>query len=83
MTNASVSEVADFAFKVIDLAQHHPAHVQVAGIGLAFLLLAEHHKANPQDVWTVLGNVRLSRTAQDNEHYRALQLYVKNELEGR
>jgi hypothetical protein len=79
INNADSEKVAKATFTILDRIQHFPAHEQVLASAALFLVMAEHHKVQPQDVFTVTKNLMFEKTRMKAE-FAALLDYVRYEI---
>lgn len=80
LSNVSPSDTASAAMVCADRLQDFPPHVQTAAVCALFLTLCRVHRANAQDVFTITTNLMADPIAGQREEFRALGLYVENEL---
>lgn len=80
MNNAPAAAVAECAMAVIDAVQTRRADVRAPAVGAALLLLVEHLKLTPQDLMTVVGNMLTGPDGRRVAEFRAVQLYIQNEV---
>lgn len=78
--NASVEEVSRAVVAVIDAVQTTDPEIQAHAVALAFLLITQQYRVEPQDVFVVVKNLMASTAAGHSIEYRALLDYVKMEL---
>lgn len=80
MANAPVQAVATAAMQLVDRLQDHAPMIQSVAACVLFKTLCETHGLNPQDVFTVAGNMLANTVHGERPEWRALRLYAKNEL---
>jgi hypothetical protein len=82
LVNAPPKAVAEISFLVIDGIQHHPTNplAQAAGVAATFLLLCEHLKVEPQDVFVATKNILLDEREGGSKHFEAVRMFVSNEI---
>lgn len=80
LNNASAQRSAIAAMNVIDRLQHFEAGEQVIGAAATFLLLCEHYGVPAQDAFTVTKNAMNHADGRQIPEFRAVKMYVENEL---
>lgn len=80
MVNAPSKAVATAAIQLVDRLQDHPPAVQSVACAVLFLAVCDRHGLNPQDVFTVAGNMTADTIHGERPEFRALRLYVEHEL---
>lgn len=78
--NAPVADVAEAVVAVINAVQTVEPAIQAHAVALAFLLITQQYRVEPQDVFVVVKNLMASNAAGHSIEYRALLDYVENEL---
>jgi hypothetical protein len=78
--NASPAEVSQAAVAVINVVQESQAHVQAHAVAIAFLIMCDRYRIEPQTVFTIVKNLMASAEAGHSKEYRALIDYVTHEL---
>lgn len=80
LINIDSTATAQETYKLIDQLQSLPAEMQLAVTAILFKVAAGVWKAEPQDVFTVVGNIMSDPIHGEKEHFRALRLYAQHEL---
>ena len=81
INNADMHEAFRATYKLVDAVQTEPAHAQVLAAALFYLEVCHGHRVDGAAVMTAAAN--LVAAAQQTDAvaaFRALRLYIKNEL---
>lgn len=81
INNANPAAVATASFALLDCLQSYEPHIQVMTVAAVFTALAEHHKVQPQDVFTTTKNMMSTKEGRRAE-FAAVADYIKYELKG-
>lgn len=76
---AKLRESASASFALLDVNQDEPAHIQLHAAAAYFLLLCDHHKLSPQDVFTATKNL-MNHAEGPRPEFRAIRAYMENEF---
>lgn len=79
LTMADEAVVANSAMKVVDTLQRYTPEVQLLGLAASFLLLAKHHKQNPNDLFLTINNI-IHGVEGKRPEFAAVEMYMENEL---
>lgn len=79
INNIDAETVAATTLKVIDRVQDDRKELQVVSLAAAFSVFCRRHRADPAEVFRAASNVLASKF-RENPSFRALDLYVENEL---
>lgn len=83
--NAPRSVAASATVLLIDRLQdfiEQQKGVQVVAAAALFLLLAERFNVEPQDVFTATKNLMRQRDGDYAPQFKAVEMYLKNEVQG-
>lgn len=80
LVNAPSEAVANAAMQLVDRLQDHPAGIQSIASAVLFLAVCKAHGLNPQEVFTVAGNLTADTIHGERPEFRALRLYAEHEL---
>jgi hypothetical protein len=80
LNNADPSQVAKAVFEQLDRLQGHPQGVLCASAAITFLLLCEHFKVEPQDVFVAAKNLLMDDRQGGRHEFGAVRLFVQNEI---
>lgn len=80
LTNAPPKDVAQATMMLVDRLQNYPAAIQSVAAAVLFLSVCKVHRLQPQDVFTVTGNMMADTIHGERPEFRALRLYTQHEL---
>lgn len=82
LTNAPAAEVAGATFRLLDVAQTMPPHMQAAATAALFVLLCEHYRSQPQDVMVAVKNLLThdAESAGRKPEFEAVRMFIKYEM---
>ena len=74
-------DIQTAAFKILDAIQRQPAHQQVAGASLMFLLIMKKYDMKPREAMQIAEQVFKDCLSEGRgEQIRAIQNYLREEL---
>lgn len=79
MTNAPIRSVAQATMALIDVNQDKPPEHQLLALGAAFLLMTEHLRVAPADVWGFTNNL-MNHAEGRRPEFAAVAAYMEGEL---
>jgi hypothetical protein len=80
LNNADPAQVAQAAFTQLDRLQGFKQEVLCASAAATFLLLCEHFKVEPQDVFVATKNLLMDDREGGRHEFEAVRLFVKHEI---
>lgn len=80
MINAPVQDVVAATMKLVDRLQDFDKAIQSVAACILFKLVCEVHGLNPQDVFTVAGNMLADTVHGERPEWKALRFYTKLDL---
>lgn len=80
MPSFRMAKLPDAAMQLVDRLQDHPPAIQSVAAAVLFLQVAKTHGLNPQDIFTVAGNMTADTIHGERPEFRALRLYAEHEL---
>lgn len=80
MVNAPSEAVAKATMRLIDVLQHEPADIQSVVACILFKTVCDVHGVEPQDAFTVAGNMLADTIHGQRPEFAALRQYAKYEL---
>ena len=66
--------------QLIDRLQDFPPAIQSVAAAVLFLSVCKTHRQEPQDIFTVAGNLTADTIHGERPEFRALRLYAEHEL---
>lgn len=78
--NAPAKDAARVAIDVIDRLQNYQPHLQMHGLLIAFLAVADHWGMPIQEAFTATKNMLADPIDGDRPEFRAVKRYVAEEL---
>lgn len=77
--NMNVRKAAQASMHIINAIQQMPPEEQVAGMASTFLLLADHNRMTPQEMFAVVANI-MNHADGRRPEFAAVAQYMENEL---
>lgn len=79
LINAPPQEVARGIVAIADVVQKMPAHMRALTVAGFLTLLVESMELEPQDVMTVVGNIRTHAERTGNTEFKAIEAYLRED----
>lgn len=80
LNNAPATDVAQATARLVDSLQVFPGHLQMLAAATLFTVVAKRYGAEPQDLFTIVGNMAADPIHGEREEFRALRVYAQHEL---
>lgn len=79
LINVPRVDTAAATFHVLHNGQDFPAPVQLTSAAIYFLLLCEHYRLSPQEVFTIAKNLMNAHDGALATEFEAIRMYLKEE----
>lgn len=79
LINVNRVGVAHSSFRLLDSIQTEEPALQLAASAAYFLLLSEHYKQDPQEVFTITKNLMRRHDDSLNTEFEGIRMFLKEE----